>query len=599
MKNLKEFIRILDQRGLIAHIHKEVDSDQELAEIHRRVIAAGGPALFFHKIKGSSFPVVSNLFGTQERIDLAFGQRPLQLMKDLVETAQTFFPPNSKKIFHAGKLIPKILKAGIKKKKVLFSSSYVNQNHLNPVDLTKLPFTKSWPEDGGSFLTLPLVYSEDPNGHGHNLGIYRMQRYDENRLGMHWQIAKGSGFHYHESEKRNQSLPITVHLGGPPALLLAAVAPLPENVGELMLAGFLRGKRLPVSQLGSHSLPAVLDSEFALLGEVPPKERHPEGPFGDHYGYYSLKHDYPVFHCKEIWHAKDAVFPVTVVGKPRQEDYFIGEYLQKLLSPIFPLVMPGVIDLWSYGETGFHSLAVAVVKERYPREAMASAFRVLGEGQLSLTKFLLVLDKKLDLKNFSMILEYVLERADFSKDLFIFNHLSMDTLDYTGPEVNKGSKGILLGMGDPVRKILGEFRGELASGIKIAKPFCKGCLVVEGNSYEKEKDLAKEISIHKAFQDWPLIILVDSIDKALSSSTSFLWTTFTRFEPAGDIYAKSEIIKRHHIHYEPPIVIDSRIKPNYPKELFCSEEIKEKVNKRWNEYFPKGMAMGSSDYGNL
>ena len=256
-----------------------------------------------------------------------------------------------------------------------------------------MPALQLWPEDGGPFVTLPLVYTEHPDGHGHNLGMYRMQVHGPATTGMHWQIGKGGGFHYQLAEQRGQALPVTVFLGGPPALMLSAIAPLPENVPELLLASLIAGRRLPLVE-GAAPHPLVADAEFALIGEVAPHVRQPEGPFGDHYGYYSLQHDYPVFNVRRLAHRHDAIYPATVVGKPRQEDFFIGDLLQDLLSPLFPLVMPAVSQLWSYGETGYHSLAAAVVKERYRREAMSSAFRILGEGQLSLTKFLLLTDQR-------------------------------------------------------------------------------------------------------------------------------------------------------------------------------------------------------------
>ena len=233
--------------------------------------------------------------------------------------------------------------------------------------------------------------------------------------------------------------------------------------------------------------PLVADAEFALIGEVAPHARHPEGPFGDHYGYYSLQHDYPVFDVRRLAHRHDAIYPATVVGKPRQEDFFIGDLLQDLLSPLFPLVMPAVRQLWSYGETGYHSLAAAVVKERYRREAMASAFRILGEGQLALTKFLLLTDRDVDLRDFRATLTHVLARTRPETDLYVLGNLSMDTLDYTGPKVNEGSKGVLLGLGDPVRDLPQAFQSaELPAGVTTARVFCPGCLVIDGPAYADE-----------------------------------------------------------------------------------------------------------------
>ncbi len=433
--------------------------------------------------------------------------------------------------------------------------------------------------------------------------MYRMQVYDRASTGMHWQIGKGGGFHYARAEARNAPLPLTVFLGGPPALILSAVAPLPENVPELMLASLIAGDRLPQTNApNGHPHPLIASAEFALMGEVAPRTRKPEGPFGDHYGYYSLKHDYPVFDVRQIAHRKDAIYPATVVGKPRQEDFFIGDLLQELLSPLFPLVMPAVEQLWSYGETGYHSLAGAVVKQRYKREAMASAFRILGEGQLSLTKFILLTDRLVDLKDFRATLEHVLARTNPQTDLYVFSNLSMDTLDYTGPVVNEGSKGVWLGLGDPIRELPRAFAPPVPppSDVTDVRVYCGGCLVVGARSFADDRDAPSRIAGHPAFAGWPLIVVSDEPARATRSDMNFLWTTFTRFEPAADIHAASERVVRHHIAYEPPIVIDARIKPWYPKEVTCDPITATTVTNRWKEYFPNGtVAMGDSERGHL
>ena len=278
-----------------------------------------------------------------------------------------------------------------------------------------------------------------------------------------------------------------------------------------MLASLIAGERLPQA-LGPAAHPLIANAEFALIGEVPPGVRRPEGPFGDHYGYYSLQHDYPVFQVNRIAHRNDAIYPATVVGKPRQEDFFIGDLLQDLLSPLFPLVMPAVRQLWSYGETGYHSLAGAVVSQRYQREAMASAFRILGEGQLSLTKFLLVTDQTVDLKDFRATLEHLLARTRPETDLYVFANLSMDTLDYTGPTVNEGSKGVWVGLGDPVRDLPRQFSAtDVPAGVTDVRVFCGGCLVVGGPSFAAERDAAARVAAHPAFRDWPLVVLTDEL----------------------------------------------------------------------------------------
>ncbi len=593
--DLRAFLDRLRKDNDLFQIDALVDPELEAAEIHRRVIAAGGPALLFTNVKGSDVPLVTNLLGTARRAELAFGERPQRLIRRLVEFVETALPPTPAKLWRARDLGLELFKVGLKRG----AGGPVAEVVTNEVRLDKLPAMTTWPDDGGPFITLPLVLTEHPDGRGHNLGMYRLQIHDATTTGMHWQIGKGGGFHYDVAERRGEALPVTVFLGGPPALMLAAIAPLPENVPELVLASLIAGERLRLTTgVGPHSL--VSSAEIALIGEVRPYERRPEGPFGDHYGYYSLRHDYPVFRVTTVARRRDAIFPATVVGKPRQEDFFIGDLLQELLSPLFPLVMPTVEQLWSYGETGYHSLSAAVVKQRYAREAMASAFRILGEGQLSLTKFLLVTDQPVDLKDFPATLEHVLARTHPETDLYVLSNLSMDTLDYTGPEVNKGSKGVWLGLGDPVRELPRSFSGELPRGVSEVHVFCGGCLVVGVSSAGDDPDAPARIAAHATFADWPLVVLTDEPARAARSAINFLWTTFTRFEPGADIHAAATRVIRNHLAYTAPVVIDARLKPGFPEELSCRPDVASRVSDRWLEYFPGGgVEMGDSESGHL
>ena len=583
--NLRTFLDLLSRENEIITIEAEVDPYLEVAEVHRRVIDRGGPALLFKCVKGSRYPVVTNLFGTKRRIDLAFGPKPEAIVRELVQVAESLLPPRPSELWKHRSLGRELLRLGTRNT----TRSPVTQVSDRPARLDELPVLTTWQEDGGPFITLPLVYTENPVTRKHNLGIYRMQVYDGQTTGLHWQIQKGGGFHYREAEALGQPLPVTVFLGGPPALILAAIAPLPEDVPELVLASLLAGEKLKMSKNplgGPHRLAA--EAEFALVGQAPPNTRRPEGPFGDHYGYYSLQHEYPVFEVNAVFHRRDAIYPATVVGKPRQEDFFIGDYLQELLSPLFPLVMPGVRDLWSYGETGFHSLAAAVVRERYGREALVSGFRILGEGQLSLTKFLLLTDTPQDLHDFPRLLEHVLARFNPATDLFIFSNVSMDTLDYTSGKVNEGSKAIMLGLGEAVRALPRQFRGELPGAVSVAEVFCAGCLVIQGKSYEEDPEQAARLAKEPAFADWPLVVLHDDASVA-RSAPDFLWSTWTRFEPASDIYAADTKVLRHHLAYAGPIVIDARTKPGFPKELIVRDDIGELVDRRWREYFPRDL----------
>ncbi|MFZ1699480.1 MAG: UbiD family decarboxylase [Pyrinomonadaceae bacterium] len=580
--NLRSFIDLLRDEDEIVEVSVAVDPFLEIAEIHRRVIEADGKALLFSDVKGSKFPVATNLFGTKRRIDLAFGNKPLDFVKRAVHAAEVLLPPKLGKLWEFRDLGLTAAKLGTKS----ISSAPVLQARQPTVDLGKLPLLQLWHEDGGHFVTLPLVYTESPTDGKHNLGIYRMQRYDETSTGMHWQIGKGGGFHYFEAEQRNEPLPVTVFLGGPPALIVSAIAPLPEGVPELMLASLLSGGKVKTAAnpLGGDRHRLIAEAEFAICGTVAPHTRRPEGPFGDHYGYYSLTHDYPVFTADAVFHRKDAIYPATVVGKPRQEDFFIGDYLQELLSPLFPVVMPAVRDLWSYGETGFHSLAAAVVRERYGREALSAGFRILGEGQLTLTKFLLLTDTPQDLRDFKSLFEHILARVDFNRDLHIFSQTAFDTLDYASGKVNHGSKAILMGVGDAKRELAAEFTGDLPTGIRSAEPYCKGCLVVEGDPYDTDKDLASRVASSDSFKDWQMVVLHDKVEFARSTD-KFLWATWTRFDPASDIYAREVATKNNHIGYTAPIVIDARMKPWYPKEVEPREDIVELVDRRWAEYF--------------
>ena len=584
-RNLRSFLNLLRHEDDLLTVDCEVDPYLEVAEIHRRVIERGGPALLFTKVKGSSFPVVTNLFGTQKRIEFAFGPKPEQFIKELVNVAESLLPPNRAELWKHRSLVREFFKLGTK----TVSRGPVAEVIDRFGRLDGLPALTTWHEDGGPFITLPLVYTENPVTKKHNLGIYRMQVYDAQTAGLHWQIQKGGGFHYHAAEAMNQSLPVTVFLGGPPALIISAIAPLPEDVPELILASLLGGEKLRMAKNPIARGPRlVAEAEFALIGHAPPHERKPEGPFGDHYGYYSLQHEYPVFHCDAIAHRRGAVYPATVVGKPKQEDFFIGDYLQSLLSPLFPLVMPSVRDLWTYGETGFHSLAAAVVRERYPREALVAGFRILGEGQLALTKFLMLTDGTLDLHDFRGVLEHILARVRWETDFFIFANTSMDTLDYTSGKVNEGSKAILMGLGEPVRDLPREFRGELPNGVSRAEVFCAGCVVIEGATYSSGPQQAARLAREPALAQWPLVILHDDAGVA-GSTTDVLWSTWTRFEPAGDIYAAETNVVRHHLSYRGPMVIDARRKPSLPDELVVRDDIAKLVDRRWREYFPRSL----------
>jgi 3-polyprenyl-4-hydroxybenzoate decarboxylase len=405
---------------------------------------------------------------------------------------------------------------------------------------------------------------------------------------MHFQIQRGIGFHYHEAERQRKPLRANIFLGGPPALIMSAIAPLPENIPEAVLASLLQGRRLGVIRNAAvSSLPVVAEAEFALIGQVPPELRRVEGPFGDHYGYYSLAHPFPIFQVDRIYHRSDAIFPATVVGRPRQEDHYIGEYLQELFAPLYPLVMNGVQAVWAYDDAGVHPLAAAVVRERYRREAFMAGLRILGEGQLSLTKFLMVTDAPLPLKHFRPLFVHILERADFASDLFIFSNVSQDTLDYTSGRMNEGSKAILMGLGDRRFVLQTTLHAELKNPVfRNQKIFAPGVLVVEGPRWQEQDAAARQLLDEEAVRPFRVVCLVDDAAECVASDESFLWTVFTRFEPAGDIHTKQSRLERFHIMLSAPIVIDCRFKPWYPPAVLPSTETVARVDALWPTLFP-------------
>jgi len=576
-KDLAGFIDRLRREGELKDIHLELSPRLVIPEIQRRVVADQGPALLFHRVEGSPFPVATNLFGSSKRIELAFGTEPAAFVRRVTRLLDDM-PPRPRTIWRERGLIWKALKLGTRGRR----QAPVLTHQLS--SLHQLPALTSWPRDGGPFLTLPLVLTQHPETGRANLGMYRVQIQGERQAGMHIQIHRGGGNHYHAAEREDHSLPVAVFVGGHPALTMSAVAPLPEDVPELVFASLLQGRKVPIARRPDLiSLPLLAEADFCLLGRIPPHRRAPEGPFGDHYGYYSLQHDFPFMEVSHIFHRPDAIFAATVVGRPPQEDHYLALYLQEVLSPLFPLVMKGVRDVFAYDESGVHSLAGAVVKERYAREAFTACMRILGEGQLSLTKVLMATEAEIDPRRFRPFLEHVLARCDFRTDLFILSNISMDTLDYTGPDLNRGSKAILLGLG-AARFELAQEVPQAFSSAEFGAPhvFCPGVLVVKGPAYRQDDGAATRLLHQPEIQPFRLVVLHDDPEDATSDDASFLWNIFTRFEPAGDIYGQSSVV-RNHLCFQAPLVIDCRMKPGYPEVLRPDPDTVAHVDRVWDQ----------------
>src|SRR5262245_42488602 len=446
----------LERTKQLVRINVEIDPNLEAAAIHRRVYQNRGPALLFTRVKGCSFPMVSNLFGTLERCRFLF-RDTLDAVRKMVELK---IDPGAfarkplrywKAPFAAWRMLPK----------------YVRSSPLleNQTTISRLPSLKCWPDDGGGFITLPLVYTEDPNRPGwkhSNLGMYRVQlngnRYEQDRqVGMHYQIHRGIGVHHAAAVARGEPLRVSIHTGGPPAIMLSAVMPLPEGLSELTFAGVLGGRRVRlVRQPGG--LPILGDADFCITGTVDPQKTLPEGPFGDHLGYYAKVHDFPYLQVEEVYHRPGAIWPFTVVGRPPQEDTTFGEIIHEITGPVIPSVLPGVKAVHAVDAAGVHPLLLAIGSERYvpycerkPQELLTLANAILGQGQLSLAKYLLIIaqedDPTLDIHDIPRFFQHLLRRVDWRTDLHFQTCTTIDTLDYSGTGLNEGSKVVIAAAG--------------------------------------------------------------------------------------------------------------------------------------------------------
>ncbi|KGE20821.1 UbiD family decarboxylase [Paenibacillus wynnii] len=568
--NLRQWIEQLRKDKDLAVIDTPVDPHLELAEIHRRVVQNEGPALLFTQVKGTPFPVATNLFGTVRRVEKAFGPRPEQLMKSLMNACENLHPPTLSGLWKEKSMLIDLLKVGTKN--VSQGEAPVLGICRNRDSLKELPRITTWQVDAGPFVELPIVYTESINrSKEHSLGMYRVQIQDDNTANLFWNTRRtGGGFHHHEAKLSGEALPVSLFIGGPPALMATAIAPVPERVPELLFASMMLGGRLPLVKdpMGGHRIPA--EAEFAIRGLVPPNEE-----------------DYSVMHIQRMWHRKDAIYPVSLLSKPRQEDHYLGNFLQRLLSPAYPLVMPSVRSLWTYSETGSQTLASAVVHVSYSQETLAAAFRILGEGQLSRTRFLLLTNEPVELSDFPKLLETVLERFNPAGDLLIFNQTSYDEVNDKGTKLNPGSKGIMIGVGSPIRDLPRAYDEGVIPGIHDVQPYCGGCLAASGASYEEDPTLPQRLvaALRDRGTSWPLVILVDNAAETVKTQASFLGSVFTHFNPATDIYAESEVVN-HHVGYKLPIVIDARMKQRNSEEILPNEDIVERVNQNWKNYFP-------------
>ncbi len=584
-RDLREFLRQLEAEEQLARVSTEVDPDQDVTIIQHRLLAKQGPAVLFERVKGSPYRLVSNLFGTPERVELALGRHPRAIGEDLVQLAERFMPPTISAVWTERRKLWQVAQARMR----TVSRGPILDNCFSPAQLDRLPCLTCWPLDGGPFFTLPLVHTVDPRTGAGNLGIYRLQRFDATSTGMHWQIEKGGGFHFQMAAERGESLPVSVILGGAPALTIAAITPLPEGIDERLLAALLMGRPLDVIKRSGtgHRIPA--QAEFVLEGSVTPGDERQEGPFGDHLGHYSHSAKFPVFRVARMLARKDAIYPATVVGKPPQEDYYIGEALQEMTLPLLKLIRPAISDLWAYPETGFHPLAIAAVKERYGHEALKHALGLMGEGQLSLTKIMIVVDHDINVRDFKQVSHALWETLDASHGIHLLAPTAQDTLDFTGPTMNTGSKLILLGTRGhraPVRlqpppppPPPPAVHPQIIAMVAVGESF----LVVQIPPEANKPNIRTALANHKTTGQYLFHVLV-SPDVPLNDLRMILWGWFTRFDPLLDLHPAQREIVGNRLVLQFPITIDATWKPGYRQPVAFDPEHERRVNENWGHY---------------
>ncbi|GJQ24201.1 menaquinone biosynthesis decarboxylase [Candidatus Brocadia sapporoensis] len=585
--SLQDFIRYLEKTGELIRIKTEVDARLEVVEISIRALREGMPALLFENVRGFRFPLAMNVLASEKRIELALGKHPDQLGNELITFMEEALPPKPKLFFkHPG--IVKRLFCTLPKTIARPPSQQVISNP----NLNELPITTSWPEDGGRFITLPQVFTCDPRTGKRNVGMYRMQVFDEKTTGMHWQIQKGGGFHYYQAKKMQKEFQIAVALGTDPALLLATVAALPEGIDEVMFSGFLRGKRTRMAKGKTISMLVPADAEFILEGTVHLSELRMEGPFGDHFGHYSNAAEFPVFHINVITHRRNPIYPATVVGRPPMEDKYLGNATQQILGPLIRLIHPEIHDLWAYYEAGFHNLLVVSVEERYRKEAMKTALSVMGEGQLSLTKCIITVSEDVNPRDFHAVLKAIRENFDPAYDFIMIPKVPLDTLDFTSYKMNLGSKMIIDATRDESRNAIQKDGLRLSDFERLMKIIDTRIMdwkildetllvvTVPDNGKEIVAKLTKSPEIIG-----PKIIAAVSPDVNIHDLEQTIWGIFTRFDAERDIVFTQEKLVGVSPIFRGKMGIDATWKTGYPLPLVMPDEIIDKVNKRWDTYW--------------
>ncbi|HEX8833304.1 MAG TPA: menaquinone biosynthesis decarboxylase [Abditibacteriaceae bacterium] len=449
--NLRDFIQELDKLDQLKRVTHPISTHLEIAEIADRMIKRAGPALLFENVQETpDVPVAIGLYGSHRRMELALHDKPENIAARIDGLIKTVPPEGLFGKLQTGlKMLPTLKSLGTKS----VNDGPCKEVKLigDDVDLSKLPVLTCWPDDGGPFITLPMVFTHNPNTGRRNVGMYRVQIYDRNTTGMHWQIHKVGAQHSREAAERGEHIEAAICLGGDPCLPFCAIAPLPEEIDEMMFAGFLRGKPLEMVQCETIDVRVPADCEYVIEGTIDPRESRPEGPFGDHTGYYTPIEDYPVFHVKAITHRKKPIYPATIVGIPPMEDAYLGGAVGTIFKPLIKTQVPELVDMHLPVEACFHNLCIVSIKKRYPNHAYKVMHALWGLGQLMFSKVIIVLDDDVDVHNMSEVIWRTTNNIDPMRDVQIVKG-PVDSLNHASPLVGFGSK---MGI-DATRKWPGE-----------------------------------------------------------------------------------------------------------------------------------------------
>jgi UbiD family decarboxylase len=581
--DLQTFLGHLERQEELRRVRVEVDPALEITEIATRVVREEGPAVLFERVRGSPYPLAINIFGSRRRIEMALGREPGAIGEELAGLVERLNPPSLRALWSAKGTLRRMLSM-----RTARSRKALCQEVEEAPDLDLLPALTCWPKDGGRFVTFPLVLTEDPETHRRNLGIYRMHVFGRDQTGMHWQVQKGGGFHYYRAEKLGRPLEVAVVLGGDPALMLSAVLPLPEDLDEVAFSGFLRGRATAMVPARALSLRVPASAEFVLEGVVPRGERRTEGPFGDHFGHYSGAAPFPVFHLRRVTRRHSPVYPAAVVGRPPQEDRYLGDAAQEMLGPLIKVIHPELRDLWAYYEAGFHNLLVASVEVRFTKEAMKTALGLLGQGQLALTKVVVLVGPDVNARSFEAVLRAVQQHFNPGEDFALIPRAPLDTLDFTGVRMHYGSKMVLDATpkadqppaGQPAPMTIDP--AAVCPQVRAWRLIADALLAVQ---VEGDGKAALQQLLGLEGLGGVCMVAAVSPDVRLENNAELLWGIFTRFDPARDVLFQEVELRGAWPVYRGRMGVDSTFKEGYPEPLTMTDEIRRKVDERWEEYW--------------